>query len=124
MHDFNMHFRDYPQFKVIAFTATQIPGIEKRSFPRKLAGKYYKKDIPIYSESKLPLLIQKHDIDYVILRFFNIYGIGQSSEYAGVITKFIKKIRENFSIDNYRIMKSDKIHKRCFLPINPITINI
>jgi UDP-glucose 4-epimerase len=32
---------------------------------------------------------------YIILRFFNIYGIGQTSEYAGVITKFLEKIKKN-----------------------------
>ena len=36
----------------------------------------------------------KHDIDCIILRFFNIYGIGQSLEYAGVITKFMKRITQ------------------------------
>ncbi len=53
-----------------------------------------------YGESKMQMeqnvkkFASKHNIDYVILRFFNIYGIGQSSEYAGVITKFIKRIIE------------------------------
>ena len=50
-----------------------------------------------YGESKMQMeqnvkeFSVNHDIDYIILRFFNIYGIGQSSEYAGVITKFIKR---------------------------------
>ena len=54
-----------------------------------------------YGESKMQMeqnvkeFASKHDIDYVILRFFNIYGIGQSSEYAGVITKFLKRIAED-----------------------------
>ncbi|MEM2160085.1 MAG: NAD-dependent epimerase/dehydratase family protein [Candidatus Nitrosotenuis sp.] len=37
----------------------------------------------------------KNNITYSILRFFNIFGIGQTQEYAGVITKFVKKIIEN-----------------------------
>ena len=34
----------------------------------------------------------KNNIDCIILRFFNIFGIGQSAEYAGVVTKFIERI--------------------------------
>ena len=59
------------------------------------------KPISPYGESKVKMeqkireFALKDNIDCTILRFFNIYGIGQSSEYAGVITKFIEKIREN-----------------------------
>ncbi len=51
-----------------------------------------------YGESKMQMeqnvkeFASKHSVDYVVLRFFNIYGIGQSPEYAGVITKFKKNI--------------------------------
>ena len=54
-----------------------------------------------YGESKVKMeqmireFASKHDINCVVLRFFNIYGIGQSSEYAGVITKFIQRIAKN-----------------------------
>jgi UDP-glucose 4-epimerase len=64
----------------------------------KLTEKSIMNPISPYGESKMQMeqsvkeFASNHDIDYVILRFFNIYGIGQSSEYAGVITKFIKKI--------------------------------
>lgn len=48
------------------------------------------------SKMKMEKNIEKfsinNKIDYTILRFFNIYGIGQSPEYAGVITKFLKNI--------------------------------
>ena len=53
-----------------------------------------------YGESKVRMeqeireFDSKHDIDCVILRFFNIYGIGQTSEYAGVITKFKERIAQ------------------------------
>ena len=66
----------------------------------KLAEESATNPISPYGESKMKMeqnikeFASKHDIDYVILRFFNIYGIGQSSEYAGVITKFIKRIIE------------------------------
>ena len=51
--NFLQYFKDNPAFEVVCFTAAQIPGIEKRVFPKELAGKYYHKDIPIYSEERL-----------------------------------------------------------------------
>ena len=67
-----MYFKDNPAFNVIAFTAAQIPGIEKRKFPKQLAGKLYKKDIPIYSEKDLPNLIKKYKIDYCFLSYSDL----------------------------------------------------
>jgi len=43
-------------------------------------------------EQEIKQFALEHDIDCIILRFFNIYGIGQSPEYAGVITKFMERI--------------------------------
>ena len=37
-HDFNTVFRSDPAHRVVAFTATQIPGIEGRRYPAALAG--------------------------------------------------------------------------------------
>ena len=60
-----------------------------------------------YGESKLKMeqLIQsfskKHNLNSIILRIFNVYGKGQSPEYAGVITKFLQKIKENDSLEIY-----------------------
>jgi UDP-glucose 4-epimerase len=54
-----------------------------------------------YGESKLEMehkiisFTSKNDINAVILRLFNVYGIGQSLEYAGVITKFLDDIESN-----------------------------
>ena len=51
-----------------------------------------------YGESKVKMeqeirkFVSKHDVNCIILRFFNIYGVGQSDEYAGVITKFMERI--------------------------------
>jgi len=56
-HDFRTFFVDHPEFHVCAFTATQIPFIAERSFPRALAGEGYDVDIPIYDEQELPGLI-------------------------------------------------------------------
>ncbi|MDH5794421.1 MAG: GTPase, partial [Candidatus Bathyarchaeota archaeon] len=65
-HNFNVYFRDNSTYEVVAFTATQIPGIEGRTYPPELAGPNYPKGIPIYPEEELPKLIQEHDIDQVI----------------------------------------------------------
>lgn len=69
-HNFNVFFRDNEQYEVVAFTAAQIPGIERRVYPKELAG--YRKDIPIYPEEELATLIKKHDIDQVILAYSDL----------------------------------------------------
>ena len=58
-HNFNVFFRDNPDYEVVAFTATQIPDIEGRTYPKQLAGKMYPKGIPIYAESDLLKLIEE-----------------------------------------------------------------
>ena len=49
-HNFNVFFRDNPDYEVVAFTATQIPDIEGRTYPAQLAGSLYPAGIPIYAE--------------------------------------------------------------------------
>lgn len=36
----------------------------------------------------------KEDASIIGLRYFNVYGLGQTGSYAGVITKFINKLKE------------------------------
>ncbi len=69
-HNFNVFFRDNKDYEVVAFTAAQIPGIERRVYPKELAG--YEKDIPIYPEEDLAKLIKEHDIDQVILAYSDL----------------------------------------------------
>ncbi len=64
-HDFNVYFRDNPRYKVVAFTAAQIPGIEGRFYPPELSGLLYPQGIPVYPEDELGQLIRKHGIDLV-----------------------------------------------------------
>ena len=71
-HNFNVYFRDNDAYEVVAFTATQIPGIEGRSYPTELAGSKYPNGIPIYSEEELPGLIKKHDIDQVVFAYSDV----------------------------------------------------
>jgi len=75
-----------------------------------------------YGESKLEMekIIKTHseknDCNAVILRFFNIYGTGQSPEYAGVITKFMQKISENEPLEIY----GDGLQTRDFISIDDV----
>jgi len=71
-HNFNVFFRDNPHYRVVAFTATQIPDIEDRKYPAELAGKLYPKGIPIYAEEELPFLIQKHRVKEVIFAYSDV----------------------------------------------------
>ncbi len=58
-HVFNVLFRNNPAYEVVAFTATQIPFIANRMYPKELSGKLYPKGIKIYDESQLPQLIKR-----------------------------------------------------------------
>jgi predicted GTPase len=71
-HNFNVYFRNNDAYEVVAFTATQIPGIEGRNYPAELAGPNYLKGIPIYPEEDLPKLIKEHDIDQVIFAYSDV----------------------------------------------------
>lgn len=71
-HDFQMFFRERSEFRVVAFTAAQIPFIESRAFPRELAGPLYEADIPIFSERELPSLIQRLEADLVFLAYSDL----------------------------------------------------
>ena len=68
-HNFNVFFRDNKDYEVVAFTATQIPDIEGRTYPAELAGKMYPKGIPIYAESDLLKLIKDLKVDQVIFAY-------------------------------------------------------
>ena len=71
-HDFKTFFRDHATFRVRAFTATQIPFIEQRSFPAALAGEGYSDDIPIHDETELEHLIEQHQVDFVFFAYSDI----------------------------------------------------
>jgi len=71
-HNFNVYFRDNDAYEVVAFTATQIPGIEGRIYPPELAGRNYPKGIPIYPEEELPKLIREHDVDQVVFAYSDV----------------------------------------------------
>ncbi len=71
-HNFNMVFHDNDDFRVVAFTATQIPNIEGRRYPPVLAGKLYPEGVPIYAENELEQLIASHQVDEVVFSYSDI----------------------------------------------------
>ena len=71
-HNFNVHFRNNPDYKVVAFTAAQIPGIQCRIYPPELAGEAYPNGILVYPEEELPKLIKKFKIDQVFFAYSDV----------------------------------------------------
>ncbi|MBK5114202.1 MAG: GTPase [Candidatus Heimdallarchaeota archaeon] len=71
-HNFNTYFRDNENYEVVAFTATQIPDIEGRTYPKELAGKLYPKGIPIFDEVKLEEVIEKTKADVCVLSYSDL----------------------------------------------------
>lgn len=79
-----------------------------------------------YGKSKLNMekhiqkFSQDNNLDCIILRFFNIYGKGQSDAYAGVITKFMKNISENKQL----VIFGDGSNTRDFIAIEDVIDSI
>src|SRR5512136_1674711 len=71
-HNFNVYYRNNPNYEVVAFTATQIPGIAKRGYPPQLAGPNYPKGIPIRPEDELAELIQKNGVHEVVFAYSDV----------------------------------------------------
>jgi predicted GTPase len=91
-HDFNTFFRNNPDVRVKAFTATQIPDIAGRKYPRELAGEYYPQGIPIYPETELVSLIKKLDIEDVYFAYSDVrhtYVMDKASEVMAAGANFI-----------------------------------
>lgn len=71
-HNFNVFFRNNQHYMVVAFTATQIPYIENRTYPAELTGSMYPQGIPIHSEEKLTELIKEHNVDEVFFSYSDV----------------------------------------------------
>ena len=71
-HNFNVVFRNDPDFEVVAFTAAQIPGIDDRVYPASLAGPHYPNGIPIHPERDLPRLIEELHVDEVVFAYSDV----------------------------------------------------
>src|SRR5271165_5821704 len=71
-HNFNVVFRNNPDYQVVAFTATQIPNIAGRCYPAELAGLLYPHGIPIFEEKDLENLIAVYGIDAVVFSYSDV----------------------------------------------------
>lgn len=68
-HNFNVRYRDDPAYDVVAFTATQIPGIDNRTYPAELGGVRYPMGIPIVPERELVSLIRAKAVNDVVFAY-------------------------------------------------------
>ncbi len=94
--NFNTVYRNNPHYEVVAFTATQIPGIDNRKYPSILAGKLYPQGIPIFSEDQLEHLITSNHIDQVDFAYSDVaherlMHIASSVVAAGADFQFVGK---------------------------------
>ena len=71
-HDFNVVYRNDPGVEVVAFTATQIPGIADRRYPAELAGRLYEQGIPIVPENELERVIRDEHVDTVVFAYSDV----------------------------------------------------
>lgn len=71
-HNFNTVYRNNDQYQIVAFTATQIPGIAGRTYPAELAGPLYPNGIPIVDEQNLSELIQQYAVDEVVFAYSDV----------------------------------------------------
>ncbi len=82
-HNFNTVYRDDPNTEVVAFTATQIPFINDRTYPASLAGPSYPNGIRIHDESELASLIKDLHVDEVVFAYSDVsheYVMHRASE--------------------------------------------
>ena len=104
-HNFNTVYKNNPAYKVVAFTAAQIPDIANRKYPTALAGSLYPDGIPIYPQDDLELLIKNLDVDECIFSYSDVpytmvMGVGAKVNAAGA----------NFTLLGYKdtMLKSAK----------------
>ncbi len=86
-HNFNTYFRENPFYRVVAFTATQIPFIADRTYPPELAGPGYPEGIPIYTEEELPRLLSGYPVDQVIFSYSDVSHVELMDKASLVLSK-------------------------------------
>ena len=72
-HNFNTYYRDNERYNVAAFTATQIPNIHGRKYPKELAGRLYPHGIPIYEQTELTDLIEEYKVDDCVFSYSDLH---------------------------------------------------
>lgn len=113
-HNFNVLFRDNPKYEVIAFTATQIPGIEKRTYPPALAGSLYPKGIPVFPERLLEELIALHNIDLVLFSYSDV-----AYKYLEDLKKKVEALEAKFIIPDEKLIRLTMLESK--VPIIAVT---
>lgn len=91
-HNFNVVYRGSADHKVVAFTATQIPFIEDRVYPRLLAGPLYSDSIPIHPEAELVRLIRDLAVDEVVFGYSDVsheYVMHKASQVMAAGASFV-----------------------------------
>jgi predicted GTPase len=91
-HNFNVVYRDDPDHVVVAFTATQIPFIDDRTYPASLAGERYPNGIPIHDETDLTRLIRELEVDDVVFAYSDVsheYVMHKGSEAMAAGANFL-----------------------------------
>lgn len=93
-HNFNTYYRDNEEYNVVAFTATQIPDIDGRRYPKELAGALYPEGIPIYAQEELEGLIKELAVDecvfsYSDVHYVDVMGVGALVNAAGANFKLL-----------------------------------
>jgi predicted GTPase len=71
-HDFNVVFRDDPDTEVVAFTASQIPGIDGRRYPSELSGPFHRAGIPIEDEARLEEICRERSVERVVFAYSDV----------------------------------------------------
>jgi predicted GTPase len=91
-HNFNVVYRGDPNTEVVAFTATQIPFIDERTYPASLAGEGYPNGIPIHVEDELTKLITDLQVDDVVFSYSDVaheYVMHKASEVLAAGANFV-----------------------------------
>jgi len=104
-HNFNTVYRDNENYKVVAFTAAQIPNIINRKYPASLAGKNYPDGIPIYDEKDLEKLIVELKIDDVVFSYSDVsyeYLMHKSARVNTAGANFVLLGRKDTSIKSIK----------------------
>lgn len=71
-HNFNTYYRSNDLYEVVAFTATQIPGIDERMYPPELAGPLYPNGIPIRREENLEKIVKEKNVREVVFAYSDV----------------------------------------------------
>ena len=110
-HNFNTVYRDNPDYQVVAFTATQIPGIDDRRYPAVLAGKLYPQGIPIVSELDLVELIRREKPDVAVFSYSDV-----TYEHIGHMSALVTAMGVDFEL-----LGADKTMIKSKVPVIAIT---